>query len=72
MPNGVRAAGLMRRATTEALYIARHRQAFGRRLIHLPLMRRQLMKLVLRHRVLPQDPLADDASTDAEAAWLDA
>ncbi|WP_342128725.1 acyl-CoA dehydrogenase family protein [Hydrogenophaga sp. OTU3427] len=47
LSNGVRAAGLMRRAVSEALHIARHRQAFGRRLIELPLMRRQLMKLVL-------------------------
>ncbi len=47
LSNGVRAAGLMRRATTEALFIARHRQAFGRRLIELPLMRRQLLKLVV-------------------------
>lgn len=47
LSNGVRAAGLMRRATTEALFIARHRQAFGRRLIELPLMRRQLAKMVV-------------------------
>jgi len=47
LSNGVRAAGLMRRATTEALFIARHRQAFGKRLIELPLMRRQLAKMVV-------------------------
>jgi alkylation response protein AidB-like acyl-CoA dehydrogenase len=47
LSNGVRAAGLMRRAVSEAFHVARHRQAFGRRLIELPLMRRQLLKLLL-------------------------
>jgi len=47
LSNGVRAAGLMRRAVSEALFIARERRAFGRRLNELPLMRRQLLKLLL-------------------------
>jgi acyl-CoA dehydrogenase len=47
LSNGVRAAGLMRRACSEALFIARERRAFGRRLIDMPLMRRQLLKLLL-------------------------
>ena len=47
LSNGMRAAGLMRRASTEALHIARNRQAFGRPLIDLPLMRRQLTKLLV-------------------------
>ncbi len=47
LSNGVRAAGLMRRATTEALHIAREREAFGKRLIDLPLMQRSLLKLLL-------------------------
>jgi acyl-CoA dehydrogenase len=47
LSNGVRAAGLMRRAVSEALFVARERRAFGRRLIELPLMRRQLLKLLL-------------------------
>ncbi len=47
LSNGVRAAGLMRRAVSEAFFIARHREAFGKKLIELPLMRRQLMKLLL-------------------------
>jgi acyl-CoA dehydrogenase len=47
LSNGVRAAGLMRRAVSEAFYIARNREAFGKKLIELPLMRRQLMKLLL-------------------------
>jgi acyl-CoA dehydrogenase len=47
LSNGVRAAGLMRRAATEALFIARHRKAFGKPLIEMPLMRRQLAKILL-------------------------
>ncbi|MEZ5559794.1 MAG: acyl-CoA dehydrogenase family protein [Pseudomonadales bacterium] len=47
LSNGVRAAGLMRRAASEALFIARNRVAFGRRLIEMPLMRRQLLKILL-------------------------
>ncbi len=48
LSNGVRAAGLMRRAVTEALFIAHRRMAFGRRLVEFPLMRRQLLKMVVR------------------------
>jgi hypothetical protein len=47
LSNGMRAAGLMRRALTESLFVARNREAFGRKLIELPLMRRQLLKLML-------------------------
>ncbi|MBP8310251.1 MAG: acyl-CoA dehydrogenase family protein [Burkholderiaceae bacterium] len=48
LSNGVRAAGLMRRALTEAMHVARHRVAFGRTLIELPLMQRQLLKMMTR------------------------
>ncbi|MES1924069.1 acyl-CoA dehydrogenase family protein [Salinisphaera sp. T31B1] len=47
LSNGVRAAGLMRRALSESLHVARHREAFGRRLIDMPLMQRQLLKIML-------------------------
>ncbi|MBR0645117.1 acyl-CoA dehydrogenase family protein [Plastoroseomonas hellenica] len=47
LSNGVRAAGLMRRAVTEALFIAHRRVAFGQRIADMPLMRRQLMKMLL-------------------------
>lgn len=47
LSNGVRSAGLMRRAVHEALAVARGREAFGRRLVELPLMRRQLLKMIL-------------------------
>jgi len=47
LSNGVRAAGLMRRAVAEAEYIAGERRAFGRKLEDMPLMQRQLDKLRL-------------------------
>ncbi len=47
LSNGVRSAGMMRRAVFEAFHGARHRQAFGRRLIDMPLMRRQLAKMLM-------------------------
>lgn len=47
LSNGVRAAGMMRRATTEALFIAHRRIAFGKRLIEMPLMQRQLAKMLV-------------------------
>lgn len=47
LSNGMRAAGMMRRSLTEALFVARHRAAFGWRLIDMPLMQRQLVKLML-------------------------
>lgn len=47
LSNGMRAAGLMRRAVSEALHISRHRQAFGKHLIDMPLMQRQLAKLMV-------------------------
>ena len=47
LSNGVRSAGLMRRALHEAEYIAAHRHAFGKALADMPLMQRQLDKLRL-------------------------
>lgn len=47
LSNGVRAAGLMRRALHEALHVARNRKAFAKRLIDLPMMRRQLLKMMV-------------------------
>jgi alkylation response protein AidB-like acyl-CoA dehydrogenase len=47
LSNGMRSAGLMRRATAEALYVSRNRQAFKQRLIDMPLMQRQLAKIML-------------------------
>ncbi|MBV6306491.1 acyl-CoA dehydrogenase family protein [Candidimonas humi] len=47
LSNGMRAAGLMRRSLTEAMYVAEHRRAFGKRLLDMPLMQRQLLKMTL-------------------------
>jgi alkylation response protein AidB-like acyl-CoA dehydrogenase len=47
LSNGVRSAGMMRRAVHEALTVALGRRAFGKRLIDLPLVRRQLIKMIL-------------------------
>ena len=45
LSNGVRSAGMMRRAVAEAEYVAHERIAFGKRLEDMPLMQRQLDKL---------------------------
>jgi alkylation response protein AidB-like acyl-CoA dehydrogenase len=45
LSNGVRSAGLMRRAVAEAEFVARERRAFGKALQDMPLMQRQLDKL---------------------------
>ena len=42
-----RAAGMMRRCLNEALVATRNRNAFGKAVIDHPLMRRQLMKLMV-------------------------
>jgi len=47
MSHGARAAGMMRRCLNESLQAARHREAFGKTVIEHPLMRRQLMKLMV-------------------------
>jgi acyl-CoA dehydrogenase len=76
LSNGVRSAGLMRRSLNEALFIARHRQAFGRRLIEMPLMQRQLIKMMVtaeqgRSLVFhTADCLRRADAGDAEAAKL--
>ena len=47
LSHGVRAAAMMRRCVNEALAAARGRFAFGRAVIEFPLMRRQLLKLIV-------------------------
>ena len=47
LSNGMRAAGLMRRALSEAMFVAENRQAFGKRLVDMPLMQKQLLKMTL-------------------------
>jgi alkylation response protein AidB-like acyl-CoA dehydrogenase len=47
LSHGVRAAAMMRRCLNEALCVARERVAFGRTIGEMPLMRRQLLKLMV-------------------------
>jgi alkylation response protein AidB-like acyl-CoA dehydrogenase len=47
LSHGVRAAAMMRRCVNEALAVAHGRVAFGHKLIDFPLMRRQLLKLIV-------------------------
>jgi hypothetical protein len=47
LSHAVRAAGMMRRCLNEAVQAARHRNAFGSAVIDHPLMRRQLLKLMI-------------------------
>ena len=47
LSNGVKSTALMRRALHDALAVARGRVAFGRRIVELPLARRQLLKMML-------------------------
>ena len=47
LSHGVRAASMMRRCLNEAMVVARNRRAFGRAIGEYPLLRRQLMKIML-------------------------
>ena len=47
LSHGVRAAAMMRRCLNEAMACARGRKAFGHTIIDFPLLRRQLLKIVL-------------------------
>ena len=47
LSHGVRAAAMMRRCLNEALAAARGRRAFGKSIAEYPLLRRQLMKIML-------------------------
>ena len=47
LSHGVRAAAMMRRCLNESLQVARTRNAFGKKLIEMPLVRKQLMKIIV-------------------------
>lgn len=47
LSHGVRAAGMMRRCLNEALVTAQNREVFGEPILEKPLLRRQLLKLML-------------------------
>ncbi len=73
LSHGVRAAAMMRRCVNEALTVARHRAAFGREIIDYPLMRRQLMKLIVpTEQALSMAMTAADAMGRAQAGSAEA
>jgi len=47
LSHGFRAAGMMRRCLNEAMVAARHRNAFAKPVVEHPLMRRQLLKIMV-------------------------
>jgi acyl-CoA dehydrogenase len=73
LSHGVRAAAMMRRCLNEALLAARGRSAFGRRVVDYPLMRRQLMKLMVpTEQALSMVLFAADAMGRAQAGSTEA
>ena len=47
LSHGVRAAAMMRRCVNEAMIAAQTRTAFGETIVNYPLLRRQLLKLMV-------------------------
>lgn len=76
LSHGVRAAAMMRRCLNESLQVARNRQAFGQNIIAFPLLRRQLMKIMvpteqaLSMFLFTGHVMADANKGDAEAEKL--
>src|SRR5579883_1122055 len=73
LSNGVKSTALMRRAWHDAMTVAKNRVVFGRRVMDLPLARRQLMKITLStEQALSMSFLTADALDRAEAGSQDA
>jgi acyl-CoA dehydrogenase len=73
LSHGVRAAAMMRRCVNEALAAARHRVAFGKPVIEHPLLRRQLMKLIVpAEQALSMAMAAAAAMGEADAGSAEA
>jgi acyl-CoA dehydrogenase len=73
LSHGVRAAAMMRRCVNEALMVARHRSAFDHTIIDYPLLRRQLMKLIVpTEQALSMAFAAADAMGRAQAGSAEA
>jgi alkylation response protein AidB-like acyl-CoA dehydrogenase len=73
LSHGVRAAAMMRRCVNEALMVARHRSAFDHTIIDYPLLRRQLMKLIVpTEQALSMAFAAADAMGRAQAGSSEA
>jgi hypothetical protein len=73
LSNGVKSTALMRRACHDAMTVAKNRVVFGKRIIDLPLGRRQLLKIMLAtEQALSMSFLTADALDRAEAGSQDA
>ena len=73
LSHGVRAAGHMRRCYNEAMAVARNRNAFGSRIIEHPLLRRQVIKiLVPAEQALAMSMLAAKYMDEARAGSVEA
>jgi len=73
LSNGVKSTALMRRAHHDAMTVATNRVVFGRRIIDLPLGRRQMLKIALAtEQALSMSFLTADALDRAEAGSQDA
>ena len=73
LSNGVKSTALMRRAYHDAMTVAKNRVVFGKRIIDLPLARRQMMKIMLPvEQALSMSFLTADALDRAEAGSQDA
>ncbi|MFB9261846.1 acyl-CoA dehydrogenase family protein [Bradyrhizobium erythrophlei] len=73
LSHGVRAAAMMRRCVNEAKVSAAARVAFGQRVIDFPLLRRQLMKLIVpTEQALSMAMVAARAMDDANAGAAEA
>jgi acyl-CoA dehydrogenase len=73
LSNGVKSTALMRRAHHDAMTVATNRVVFGRRIIDLPLGRRQLLKIALAtEQALSMSFLTADALDRAESGSQDA
>ncbi len=68
LSNGVKSAALMRRAHHDANTVANNRVVFGRRIVDMPLARRQLMKIMLAtEQAVSMSFVTADALDRAEA-----
>jgi acyl-CoA dehydrogenase len=73
LSNGVKSTALMRRAHHDAITVSTNRVVFGRRIIDLPLGRRQLLKIMLAtEQALSMSFLTADALDRAEGGSQDA
>ncbi|MEA2889996.1 MAG: hypothetical protein QOI05_789 [Bradyrhizobium sp.] len=73
LSHGVRAAAMMRRCVNEAMISAQTRTAFGETIVHYPLLRRQLLKLIVpTEQALSMMLFAASALDQANAGSVDA